>query len=37
MKDFKKLIVWQSSIELVKDIYLVSGSLPSKETFILAI
>ncbi|PXX95734.1 hypothetical protein DF185_21825 [Marinifilum breve] len=33
MKDFKKLIVWQKSMALVKDIYLLSKLLPQEEKY----
>ncbi|WP_372756268.1 four helix bundle protein [Labilibaculum sp.] len=33
MKDFKKLIVWQKSMILVKDIYLIAKQLPQEEKF----
>nr|WP_320117967.1 four helix bundle protein [uncultured Marinifilum sp.] len=33
MKDFKKLIVWQKSMVLVKDIYLLAKQLPQEEKY----
>ncbi|MDA3952745.1 MAG: four helix bundle protein [Bacteroidales bacterium] len=33
MKDFKKLIVWQKSIELVTSIYKISKDFPSVEKY----
>lgn len=33
MRDFKKLIVWQSSHKLVLDIYKVTKNFPKEETF----
>ena len=33
MRNFRKLDVWISSIELVKKVYLISGKLPSDEKF----
>lgn len=36
MKDFKKLIVWQKSIDLVVQVYETAGKLPSEEKYALA-
>ena len=33
MKDFKKLIVWQKSIKLVKEVYTVTKKLPKEELY----
>lgn len=33
MKPHKKLEVWQKSFDLVKDLYLVTGSFPTEEKF----
>lgn len=33
VKSFKELVVWQRSMELVKEIYLVTDKLPKKEMF----
>jgi len=33
--DYKELIVWQKSIELVKDIYVLSKQLPKEELYSL--
>jgi len=33
MNNFKKLIVWQKSRELVKDIYLITKKFPKEEIF----
>jgi four helix bundle protein len=33
MNNFKKLIVWQKSRELVKDIYLITKEFPKEELF----
>ena len=33
VKDFKELLVWQKSVELVKDIYKVTKTFPKDETF----
>lgn len=35
IKTYKDLIVWQKSIELVKEVYRISKDLPSEEKFIL--
>ncbi len=35
IKTFKDLIVWQKSIELVKETYKIAKSLPAEERFIL--
>jgi four helix bundle protein len=36
IKTFKDLIVWQKSIELIKEIYRIAKLLPADEKFILA-
>lgn len=33
MHNFKELIIWQKSIELVKEIYILSKSLPDEEKY----
>jgi hypothetical protein len=33
MRDFKKLDIWKNGIELVKQVYQLSGKLPSEEKF----
>jgi len=33
MRDFKKLEIWNNGIELVKQVYKLSGSFPSEERF----
>lgn len=33
LNSYKELIVWQKSIELVKEIYLVTGSFPREEIY----
>jgi four helix bundle protein len=33
MKDFKKLIIWEKGIEIVKETYSISKLLPSEEKF----
>jgi four helix bundle protein len=33
MRDFRKLIIWQDGITLVKEIYLLSNLLPSEKKF----
>ena len=33
MKDFKKLIVWQKSIKLVKEVYTTTNKLPKEEIY----
>lgn len=35
IKNYKDLIVWQKSIELVKEIYKIAKQLPNEEKFIL--
>ena len=35
MKDYKELIVWQKSIELVKDIYKICKEFPKEELYSL--
>ena len=36
MQDYKELIVWQKSIELVKNIYTLCKVLPKEETYSLS-
>jgi four helix bundle protein len=36
MKNFKKLLVWQKGIDLVVEVYKLTGELPSREKFILS-
>jgi|SRR5690554_2067394 len=33
MKDFKKLLIWQKSIEIVKSIYILAKDLPDSEKY----
>ena len=33
MKDYKDLVAWQKSIQLVKEVYCLSADLPKEETF----
>ena len=36
MKSYRELIVWQKGIELVREVYKITGSLPREETYVLA-
>lgn len=33
MRDFRKLDIWKNGIEIVKQVYILSGKLPSEEKF----
>ena len=33
MKDYRELVVWQKSIQLVKEVYLLTNLLPKEELF----
>ena len=33
MKDYKELVVWQKSMQLVKEVYALTGLLPKEEQF----
>ena len=33
MKDFRKLVIWEKGMELVKQVYTLTSSLPQKEQF----